>query len=75
MVVPAPAEALLAKIIGHAAILEPANQRREFHDIGRVHIADFHGESVAAEMAQTQLIPVPGCPLDRHLWQMQVHDG
>ena len=73
MVVAAPAETLLAEIVGHSAFLEPANERGELHHIGRRDMADFDGEAVAAKMAQAQLVAVADGPFDVHVWQMQAH--
>src|SRR4051812_40028171 len=75
MIVAAPAEALLAKIIGHAARLENLNQRRKLHHISGDHVADFDGESISGQMSEAQLVAMPGGPERLDVGQFQLHDS
>jgi hypothetical protein len=75
MIVMAAAEALLAEIVGHAVLLDVADEGREFYYVGWSDIADFYGKAVSLEMAQAEFVAVTDGPFDGHSWEMEIHDG
>ena len=59
VVVPPPAEPLLAEVVGHPAAADRFHHRPQLHHVGRVDVADLQGEAVAGQVPQPQLVPVP----------------
>lgn len=74
VVVATPAEALVAEIIGHAALFEFGEDRADFHDVGRIDAAYFDGEAVGRQVAEAKFVGVTGGPLDADVGDFQRHD-
>ena len=67
IIVSAPAEALLAEIVGHAPFFQCFQNRLELDDIGRLDIANLDGKPIARQMPQAQLIVMTSGPEDRQV--------